>query len=99
MQIENSERLRYEPVTEEDAQLLFDLNQDPEVMRYINGGKPSTMAEIEDYFIPRIKGFSNSDTGWGLWKVNTLASESDLGDTFIGWILVRPMDLDRKSVV
>ncbi|ABO23840.1 GNAT family N-acetyltransferase [Shewanella loihica] len=92
MQIENSERLRYEPVTEEDAQLLFDLNQDPEVMRYINGGKPSTMAEIEDYFIPRIKGFSNSDTGWGLWKVNTLASESDLGDTFIGWILVRPMD-------
>ena len=92
MQIENSERLRFEQVTKEDAQLLFDLNQDPEVMRYINGGKPSTMAEIEDYFIPRIEGFTNRDTGWGLWKVTTLASETSLSDSFIGWILVRPMD-------
>ncbi|TVP16318.1 GNAT family N-acetyltransferase [Shewanella sp. KCT] len=92
MKIADSQRLRFEMVTEQDAQLLYDLNLDPEVMRYINGGKPSTMAEIEDYFIPRIQGFTNSENGWGLWKVTTLASESELGDTFIGWILVRPMD-------
>ena len=97
MDIENSERLRFELVTQDDAQLLFDLNQDPEVMRYINGGKPSTMAEIQDYFMPRIHGFTNCDTGWGLWKVFTLDSQLAPNDSFVGWILVRPMDFYSDS--
>jgi RimJ/RimL family protein N-acetyltransferase len=67
-----------------DADLLFDLDQDPEVMRFLNDGKPTPRAEIEDYFIPRMLAFTNPATGCGLWAVE----DSTSGD-YLGWILVR----------
>jgi len=87
MEINDSERLSYELMTEDDVELLYQLDQDPEVMRYINGGKASSMTEIVDVFIPRVKAFSNPTFGWGLWKVTVKADQS-----FIGWILIRPME-------
>jgi hypothetical protein len=35
-----------------DVDSLFELNSDPEVMRYINGGKPTPREEIRDNIIP-----------------------------------------------
>jgi len=87
MKIENSQRLSYELMTKNDADLLFQLDQDPEVMRYINGGKANSRAYIENIYIPRLEGFTNHKKGWGLWKVTLMDSKK-----FIGWILVRPMD-------
>ncbi|MGE6648864.1 GNAT family N-acetyltransferase [Shewanella colwelliana] len=92
MQIANSPRLQFEMITYRDADLLFELDQDPQVMRYINGGTPSTMSDITERFIPRVEAFTNVEKGWGLWKVTTLASEDPRPAQFIGWILVRPMD-------
>lgn len=71
----------------DDAQLLFELDQDVEVMRYINGGKKTTMQEVHDVFIPRMAKYTNPNKGWGLWKI-TLMEENE----FIGWVLVRPMN-------
>ena len=87
MKVNDSERLSYQLMTEDDAELLYQLDQDPKVMLYINGGKVSSMAEIVDVFIPRVKAFSNPILGWGLWKVTVKADQS-----FIGWILIRPME-------
>jgi RimJ/RimL family protein N-acetyltransferase len=42
-----TERLRLEPMTVEHTELLVDLDSDPEVMRYINGGKATSRAEVE----------------------------------------------------
>ena len=42
LEIKNSDRLSYALMTENDADLLFELDRNPEVMRYINGGTPST---------------------------------------------------------
>ena len=73
-------------MTEKDAPLWFELDQDVEVMRYINGGKKSSMEDINNVFLPRVNQFTNPKQGWGLWQVNVLET-----DQYIGWILVRPM--------
>ncbi|MCF6435400.1 GNAT family N-acetyltransferase [Pseudoalteromonas sp. MMG022] len=86
MNITNSARLSYRLMDEHDAQLLFELDQDPAVMKYINGGIPNSMEDIENIFIPRLNAFSNPSQGWGLWQVNVLDTQQ-----FIGWVLVRPM--------
>ncbi|QYJ87844.1 GNAT family N-acetyltransferase [Shewanella mesophila] len=97
MEITNSPRLRFEMMTQEDAQLLFELDQDPEVMRYINGGKPSTMEDIVNILLPRLKVYTDPDKGWGIWKVTTRSDNTPLPSSFIGWILVRPMDFFSDS--
>lgn len=86
MNINNSRRLSYRLMNENDAELLFELDQDPAVMRYLTHGKPNSMEVIKNIFIPRLQQFTNIKKGWGLWQVNTLENNQ-----FIGWILVRPM--------
>ena len=85
MHISNSERLQYRPLGPDDSQLLFELDQDPEVMRYINGGTPTTMEEIRVKYLPRLMSYSHPDKGWGMWGLTTLDNPR-----FIGWILTRP---------
>ena len=87
MDIENSTRLSYQLVDESDSEFLFQLDQNPEVMRYINGGSMTTREDIKALFIPRHNVYKNVDKGWGLWKVTELDTQDE-----IGWILVRPMD-------
>ncbi len=87
MNIPFSKRLSYTLMTEQDADLLFQLDQDSEVMKYINGGKPTSREQIENVFLPRMKSYTNQAEGWGLWKVTVTQTTE-----FLGWILVRPMD-------
>jgi len=87
MHIKKSSRLSYQLMDKNDAHLLFELDQDPNVMHYINGGKPTTQKEIEEIYIPRMLSYTNSNKGWGIWKANLKEN-----DEFIGWILVRPME-------
>lgn len=92
MNIVPSARLSYKFMTKQDGKLLFDLDQDPEVMRFINGGKPSSMDTINNVFIPRMESYADQQKGWGLWQVNITES-----DEYIGWILVRPMNFFSDS--
>ena len=95
MKIENSARLSYQLMTIDDAQLLFDLDQDPEVLRYIPGADVPSMQDIYDVSVPRMQSYTNEAEGWGLWKVTTLSGNSGENadkSRFIGWVLVRPMD-------
>ncbi len=87
MQIQSSERLDYQLMDKDDAELLFELDQDPEVMRYLNGGKAPSLDEIKTVWVPRMESYTNTEKGWGLWKVVTRDKNA-----FIGWILLRPMD-------
>ena len=87
MNMQPSERLSYALLGPDDAQLLFDLDQDEEVMRYINGGKITSMQEVQEVFIPRMMSYTDKEKGWGLWQVRLTAD-----DEFIGWVLVRPMN-------
>ena len=88
----NSARLSFALMDENDSELLFQLDQDPEVMRFITAGKLTTRKEIADIYIPRMQSYTNKNKGWGLWKVTLTANQQ-----FIGWVLVRPMDFFTKT--
>ncbi len=87
MYIEDSARLSYQLLDESDSEFLFQLDQDPDVMRYINGGNITSREDIKYKSIPRLNAYRNPDKGWGLWKVTIIDSQQE-----IGWVLVRPMD-------
>lgn len=86
MKIENSTRLSYRLMDSNDAELLFSLDQDPLVMKYISDGQISSREKINDVFIPRMEAYRNANKGWGLWQINLQETNE-----FIGWVLVRPM--------
>lgn len=86
MKIENSTRLTYRLMDANDAELLFQLDQDPLVMKYISNGEISSREKINDVFVPRMEAYRNADKGWGLWQVNLKETNE-----YIGWVLVRPM--------
>lgn len=92
MNIASSERLRYQLIGKDDAEFLYQLDKDPAVMKYLNGGKASTLEHIVDVWIPRMENYLNPAKGWGLWKVETLECNES-----IGWILLRPMDFFSDS--
>lgn len=86
LNILNSARLSYSLLNASDGELLFELDQDPEVMQYINGGTPTSRADVDAVSIPRMMSYRNPAKGWGIWKVTVTAT-----DQYIGWVLVRPM--------
>ena len=66
-------------------QRLWELDQDPEVMRYVTGGRIATMEFIDTVMVPRMASYRKPQRGWGIWQVCL----TDSGE-FVGWILVRP---------
>ena len=86
MHIPHTKRLSFHFVTLDDAEFLWSVDQDEAVMKYINGGKKTSMETIREQFIPRIRAFSDELKGWGLWRVSALESPQE----DLGWILVRP---------
>ncbi|NRD75585.1 GNAT family N-acetyltransferase [Shewanella sp. VB17] len=86
MYLTATSRLSFRLLTAEDAELFFELDQDPDVMRYLTGGKLTSRADIADIFIPSMEAYRNESKGWGLWGV-FLSNNTE----FIGWVLVRPM--------
>jgi [ribosomal protein S5]-alanine N-acetyltransferase len=83
-------RLILRPLTEADAEQLFALDSDPEVMRYLG---PRFIDNVEQYrerirtvYLPIAK----SDPRLGFFVV----SEKD-GEPFLGWFLLRPALLYR----
>ena len=92
MQAPNSTRLTFRLMGQDDAQALWELDQDPEVMRFINGGEPHSMKLIEEDYLPRLQAYTNASKGWGLWQVSNKVTKE-----YLGWVLVRPMDFFTET--
>ncbi|SQH76684.1 conserved protein of unknown function, might belong to Acetyltransferase [Shewanella benthica] len=92
MRIPDTDRLEFHFMTRKDAEALFELDQDEDVMLYINGGHKTTMEDIRQISIPRLESYTNEDEGWGIWKVTAKPSDTLEAHFYLGWILVRPMD-------
>ena len=71
--------------TVDDADLLFELDNDPEVMRYINGGQPVSREEIVDDQLPAFMSYYERFEGYGFWAAIAKNSER-----FLGWFHFRP---------
>jgi RimJ/RimL family protein N-acetyltransferase len=78
-------RLTVRQFTEDDVDNLFNLNSDPEVMRYLTGGRPTPREEIRDQIIPFHLGVYQRLDRLGTW-----AAESAATGEFLGWFHFRP---------
>jgi RimJ/RimL family protein N-acetyltransferase len=80
-----TERLTMRQFTEDDVDNLFGLNSDPEVMRYITGGRPTPREELRDEVIPfHLAVYQRLD------RLGTWAAESAATGEFLGWFHFRP---------
>ena len=80
-----TERLVLRRFTAGDVEALVDLDGDPEVMRFLNGGTPTPREEIENRVLPRFLEYYERYEGFGYWA----AVEKATGE-FLGWFHFRP---------
>jgi RimJ/RimL family protein N-acetyltransferase len=89
-----TERLVLRRFTDGDAGHLFDLDNDPEVMRYLSGGTPTPREVIAADILPRFLHYHERVPGFGFWA----AIEKATGD-FLGWFSFKPPDEDCPDEV
>jgi RimJ/RimL family protein N-acetyltransferase len=78
-------RLLFRRFTTADPDLLVELDSDPEVMRYINGGKPTKRIHIETGTLPAMLRDYERFPGLGAFAAITKG-----GNEFIGWFMLLP---------
>ncbi|MEU6741623.1 GNAT family N-acetyltransferase [Streptosporangium sandarakinum] len=81
-----TERLTLRELTDADADHLFELDGDPEVMRFLNGGRPTPREEILSRVLPRMLRRHDLLGRPGYW-----AAEIRSTGEFIGWFEFRPL--------
>lgn len=82
-----TERLILRPFTADDADLLIELDSDPEVMRHLTGGEPTLPpAVVRERVIPNVL------ATYGRWngRFGLFAAYEKEGGDFIGWFQLRP---------
>lgn len=89
-----TERMLLREFTEADVDHLVALDGDPEVMRYITGGKPTPRARIENEVLPRIIDRYRLGDGYGGWA----AIEKPTG-VFLGRFAFHPKPDDAPGDV
>ena len=80
-----TERLLLRRFTESDVANLHELDGDPEVMRFINGGRPVSRDVIRNEILPRFLRAYERFEGFGVWA----AIERSTGQ-FVGWFEFYP---------
>ncbi len=80
-----TERLLLRRFTSADVDNLVALDSDPDVMCFINGGKPTPRGMIENEILPRFLSFYQRYDGFGYW----VAIEKSTGE-FLGWFTFHP---------
>lgn len=78
-------RLTLRRFIEADEDNLVELDSDPEVMRFLNGGKPTPREEVRSRILPTLFGFYERFEGFGFW-----ATEEKSTGQFLGWFHFRP---------
>jgi RimJ/RimL family protein N-acetyltransferase len=89
-----TDRLTLRQFTDDDVDNLYDLNSDPEVMRYLSGGRPTPREVLRDEIIPFHLGVYERLDRLGTW-----AAESAGTGEFLGWFHFRPgPDADNTNI-
>lgn len=82
-----TERLILRRFTESDVDNLVELDSDPEVMRYLNGGTPTPREVVRLDILPRFLSYYQRLDGYGYWA----AIEKSTNE-FLGWFCLHPED-------
>ncbi|MFC8594755.1 GNAT family N-acetyltransferase [Streptomyces atroolivaceus] len=89
-----TDRLVLRAFTEADVDHLVALDNDPEVMRFINGGRPTSREVIQARALPRLLHDHPCFGTRGYWA----AQEKGTG-AFLGWFEFRPLHEHSPAVV
>lgn len=81
----DTERMILREFTLDDVDNLVDLDSDPQVTKYINGGLPSSKEYIQESVMPRIMDYYARLDRQGIWAVEGRDTKE-----FIGWFHLRP---------
>ena len=84
-----TDRLVLRRLTMADEDNLVELNSDPDVLFYINGGRPIPREEIRDDYLPAAMSYYSRYAGFGFW-----AAEERTTGAFLGWFHFRPRQTD-----
>ncbi len=80
-----TKRLILREFTTEDVDNLYDLDSDPEVTRFIDGGLPPDREDIRTRIVPLFLAYYQKYAAYGYWA----AIEKKSG-VFLGWFHFRP---------
>ncbi len=89
-----TERLILRRLTPDDVDTLHELDSDPEVMRFLNGGIPTPRSVIEHTLLPAILRAYESEGPSGTWA----ALERTEG-AFLGWFSLRAESVEHPERV
>src|SRR5690606_27751953 len=93
-------RMRLRPLEIGDLDALVDLDSDPAVMRYINGGKAQTRAEYLEDLLPRMLAWP--ERAWGFFaalsRENASRGPGASAGEFLGWFHLRPSVADPDAL-
>ena len=76
--------------TRDDAVLLNELDSDPEVLRFINGGIPPSLDQTVHEILPRFMAYYDCDPRFGFWAAIERSTSR-----FLGWFHLRPFQEDE----
>jgi RimJ/RimL family protein N-acetyltransferase len=82
-----TERLLLRRFTEDDLENLVELDSDPEVMRFITGGRATPREEVENEILPAFLDHYERCAGYGFWAALEKSTER-----FLGWFHFRPAE-------
>lgn len=78
-------RLSMRRFTADDVDVLVELDSDPEVVRFLTGGRVTPREEVENDVLPAFLGYYDRFAGYGFWAAHERATGA-----FIGWFHLRP---------
>lgn len=85
-----TERLTLHRFTTADVQNIYQLDNDPAVMRYINGGTPTGLSVIQDEIMPTLLQYDDCTpvpiSPLGFWAIIEKSTSA-----FLGWVGLRPV--------
>lgn len=80
-----TERLALRRLTPHDLDRLVELDSDPDVMRYISHGQPTSRERLETEILPRLLAWYQQGPHIGFWAAELISTKE-----FIGWFHLRP---------
>lgn len=90
--IARTQRLVIRRLSSADLDNLTELDADPDVMFYINGGRPTPRAVIRDDHLPAFLEYYRRGDAYGFWAI-----EDRQSGEFLGWVHFRPQPGDAAD--